>query len=168
MEPLRLQSANVVVNDLDAMVDFLTGMGFELVSDALLEGPWLNSVLRIDDAKLNYLQFDGPYGGCQINVLKYVNPPEIAPSVDPQVPYAGQIRMIGILCENLEEAVETALKLGARFVGEGTQIAGDYRLCYIMGPDNVIFMLTEQRPWQEIANRGADGSDNPWENIKFF
>jgi predicted enzyme related to lactoylglutathione lyase len=98
--------------------------------------------------------------------LKYVNPAEIGPAVDPQVPFAGQIRMIGVLCDDLGEAIDRAVSLGGKFVGDGTQIAGDYRFGYVMGPDNVIFMLTEQRDWQEIA--ANKNSDDPWQQINFF
>ena len=149
MDPIQLLGVNVVVDDLEAMVDFLVGMGFELVSDSILDGPWLDSILRTENSQLNYLQFAGPYGGGQINLLKYLNPERINPAVDPTVPYAGQIRMISLLCENMAEAFQLAQDLGATRVGTGTQVAGDFRVGYVLGPDNVLFMLMQVQDWRD-------------------
>lgn len=155
MDPIRLLGVNIVVDDLDAMVDFLVGLGFELVADSLLDGPWLDSIVRTDGAVLNYLQFTSPYGGGQVNLLKYVNPDQIAPKVDPTIPYAGQIRMISLLCEDMAETFEKTLELGATRVGQGTQVAGDFRVGYVLGPDNVLFMLMEERDWRDTINQHA-------------
>ena len=153
MEPVQLLGVNVVVDDLDAMVDFLIGLGFELVSDSVLDGPWLDSILRTENSELNYLQFAGPYGGGQINLLKYLNPSQIAPKVDPTVPYAGQIRMISLLCDNMAETFQLAQDLGATRVGTGTQVAGEFRVGYVLGPDNVLFMLMEGQDWRDSLGK---------------
>jgi len=153
VEPVQLLGVNVVVDDLDAMVDFLIGLGFELVSDSVLDGPWLDSILRTENSELNYLQFAGPYGGGQINLLKYLNPSQIAPKVDPTVPYAGQIRMISLLCDNMAETFQLAQDLGATRVGTGTQVAGEFRVGYVLGPDNVLFMLMEGQDWRDSLGK---------------
>jgi catechol 2,3-dioxygenase-like lactoylglutathione lyase family enzyme len=148
VEPIRLLGVNIVVDDLDAMVDFLCGLGFELVADSILDGPWLDSILRAKDCKLNYLQFTSPFGGGQVNVLKYLHPDAIAPAIDPTIPYAGQVRMISLLCDDIKNAFDLAVRLGGIPVGEGTQEAGDFRVGYVMGPDNVLFMFMEENGWQ--------------------
>jgi len=155
MDVMRLHSVGIVVNDLDAMVDFLTGLGFELTSDSVLDGPWVESIFRFPDAKVNVIQLASPLGDSQIEVLKYEPPVEVGPPVDPTLPYAGQIRMIGVLFDDIEEGKQTALSLGAVPIGEGSQVCGDYRITYVMGPENVIFMLAEELPWAETESAVA-------------
>jgi len=144
---------SVVVDDLDAMVDFLIGLGFELMSDSILDGPWLDSILKTENSQLNFLQFVGKYGGGQVSLIKYLNPEKIGPAIDPTVPFAGQIRMISLLCEDLSETFELAQELGATRVGEGSQVAGDFRVGYVLGPDNVLFMLMEEQDWHVTLGR---------------
>jgi len=158
MDVMRLHSVGIVVNDLDAMVDFLTGLGFELTSDSVLDGPWVESVFGFTGAKVNVIQLASPLGDSQLEVLKYEDPIEVAPPVDPTKPYAGQVRMIGVLFDSLEEGLQTALKLGAVPIGDGAAVCGDYRITYVMGPEKVIFMLAEELPWWQHQPEGRSNA----------
>jgi len=151
MDVMRLHSVGIVVNDLDAMVDFLTGLGFELTSDSLLEGAWVESIFNSPGAKVNVIQLASPLGDSQIEVLKYEEPVKLGPPVDPRVPYAGQVRMIGVLFDSIDEGLKTAVELGAVPIGSGSEVCGDYRITYVMGPEKVIFMLAEELPWPETS-----------------
>lgn len=146
---MRLHSVGIVVDDLDGMVDFLTGLGFELTSDSILEGPWVESVFQCPGARVNVIQLRSAFGDSQIEVMKYENPISVGPKVDPTQPYAGQIRMIGVMFESIEAGLELAQSLGAVPIGEGVAEVGDFRITYVMGPENVIFMLAEELPWEE-------------------
>jgi catechol 2,3-dioxygenase-like lactoylglutathione lyase family enzyme len=148
MDQARVHSVGIVVDELEPMVDFLTGLGFELSSDTILEGPWADSILGIEDAKINVMQLKSIYGDSQIELLKYENPEKVDPPISPKARYAGQIRVFGILCANLDDGMKTALELGGKPLGNGYEEAGDYRFGYVLGPEQVIFMLAEELPWQ--------------------
>ena len=142
----RLHSVVIVVEDLDKMVEFFVGLGFILDADSVVEGPWADSVLGQKDVRVNLIELLTPLGEGRIELLKYETPIEFAPAL-PVWEMRPGIKAVGVLFDDLDEGIERALSLGARYIGEGTGILGEYRIAYVLGPENIMLLLGEERPW---------------------
>jgi catechol 2,3-dioxygenase-like lactoylglutathione lyase family enzyme len=154
MDLLRLHSVGIAVDDLDTVVDFFVALGFEFYVDSLLDGEWLDSVLGFEGARVNVIQLVSPMGDSRIEFIKHEPPVQVQPVADPRTVRAGQVRIIGLQVENLDEALEHAYSIGAHPVGKGTQVLGDYRIAYVLAPENILLMIGQDIGWGHSAEAG--------------
>lgn len=134
----------VVVEDLDAAIAFLTELGMELVGEASVEGPWVDSVLGLSDVRSDIAVLQTPDGHSRVELSKFHSPAAAStePSIEPV--NALGIRRIMFAVDDIDETVGRMLGHGAELIGEVAQYEDSYRLCYIRGPEGLMIGLAEQ------------------------
>jgi catechol 2,3-dioxygenase-like lactoylglutathione lyase family enzyme len=140
----RLDHVSVVVDDLEAAIDFFTVLGMTREGEAAIEGPWVDSINGIEGIQVDIVMMRTPDGHGRLELTKFRNPElvEIEPAIAP--PNAPGLRSIMFTVESVDDTVARLRAKGAELVGEVVQYEDKYRLCYMRGPAGIIVALAEE------------------------
>jgi catechol 2,3-dioxygenase-like lactoylglutathione lyase family enzyme len=142
MTLLRMDNVGVVVEDLDAAVAFFLELGMELEGKGQVEGAWVDSVVGLDDVRVDMAMVRTPDGHNKLELIRFRTPPAI--STEPNAPAnALGIRRLMFAVEDIEDVLARLRTHGAELVGELTRLDG-WRMCYLRGPEGIIVALAQQ------------------------
>lgn len=140
----RMDNVLIVVEDLEAAKAFFVELGMELDGETSVEGPWVDSVIGLEDVHADIAVMQTPDGHSKVELTKFNNPPAV--KADPQNAPANTlgIRRIMFAVDDIDDVVSRLLNQGAELVGEITQFENIYRLCYLRGPEGIVVGLAER------------------------
>ncbi|MEV4479151.1 VOC family protein [Micromonospora coxensis] len=140
----RMDNVLIVVDDLDATIEFFVELGMELEGRAPIEGRWVEQVIGIDDVRQEVAMLRTPDGHGRIELARFHSPKAI--SAEPKDAPANTlgIRRVMFAVDDIEDVVARLRAHGAELVGELAQYADSYRLCYVRGPEGIVVGLAEQ------------------------
>jgi catechol 2,3-dioxygenase-like lactoylglutathione lyase family enzyme len=140
----RLDHISVVVDDLEAAIDFFTVLGMTREGEAWVEGPWVDRVNGIEGVQVDIVMMRTPDGHGRLELTKFRNPELVAiePAVAP--PNTPGLRSVMFAVESIDDTVARLRANGAELVGEVAQYEDKYRLCYMRGPAGIIVALAEE------------------------
>ncbi|TDO44245.1 catechol 2,3-dioxygenase-like lactoylglutathione lyase family enzyme [Kribbella sp. VKM Ac-2527] len=139
----RMDHVGVVVDDLKAATAFFLELVMELVGEGPAEGPWVDSVVGLDDVRVDVAFLRTPDGHGQIELTKFRTP--TASTTEPNAPANTLgIRRIMFCVDDIEDTVARLQPHGAKLIGEIAQYENTYRLCYLRGPQQIIISLSEE------------------------
>lgn len=134
----------LVVQDLDAAIEFFTELGMELEGRMVVEGAWVDRTIGIDDARSEIATMRTPDGHGRIELDRFLAPAAIVPEPGPATVNALGYRRIMFAVTNLDDLIVRLQRLGAELVDEVVQYEDVYRLCYMRGPDGILVGLAEE------------------------
>lgn len=139
----RMDHVGVVVDDLDAAVAFFVELGMEAEEKSSVAGEWVDSVVGLDDVRVDIAFVRTPDGHGRLELTKFHNP--VATTAEPDAP-ANTIglRRLMFAVDDIDEVVARMQAHGAELVGEVAQYEDVYRLCYLRGPEGIIVALAQQ------------------------
>lgn len=139
----RLEHVGIVVDDLEAAVEFFVELGLEPVGSGQVEGPWVERIIALDDVRVELTMLRTSDGHGEIELVKFHSPP--TQGGDPNAPSnTPGIRHIAFLVEDIDAAVAGLQARGTELVGELVRYEDSYRLCYVRGPEGIIVELAEK------------------------
>lgn len=139
----RMDNVGIVVEDIDAAVNFFTELGLELEGRAPIEGEWADGVTGLRNMRVEIAMMRTPDGHSRLEISRFLAPPVIADHRMAPVNALGYLRVM-FAVENLDDTLDRLRKFGAEVVGEVTQYRDIYRLCYIRGPEGILLGLAEE------------------------
>jgi catechol 2,3-dioxygenase-like lactoylglutathione lyase family enzyme len=139
----RLDNIGIVVENLDAAIDFFTELGLELEGRAPIEGDWADGVTGLKNMRCEIAMLRTPDGHGRLELSKFHAPPIAADHRTAPVNSLGYLRVM-FAVENLDDLLTRLQKHGATLVGEVVNYQNIYRLCYIRGPEGILIGLAEQ------------------------
>jgi catechol 2,3-dioxygenase-like lactoylglutathione lyase family enzyme len=139
----RMDNVGIVVEDLDATVDFFRELGLELEGQGTIEGEWAGRVTGLGDQHVEVAMMRTPDGHSRLEISRFIRPPVIADHRNAPVNALGYLRVM-FAVDDLDETLERVLKRGAQLVGEVVNYQDVYRLCYIRGPDGLLIGLAQE------------------------
>lgn len=139
----RLDNIGIVVENLDAAIDFFKELGLELEGRAPIEGDWADGVTGLKNMRCEIAMLKTPDGHSRLEVSKFHAPPVVADHRTAPVNSLGYLRVM-FAVENLDDLLTRLQKHGATLVGEVVNYQNIYRLCYIRGPEGILIGLAEQ------------------------
>ncbi len=144
MTLLRMDNVLVIVQDLDAAIAFFAELGMELEGRAPVEGRWVDRVIGLDDTRQEIAMLRTPDGHGRLELTRFHMPAavSIGPTSGPPANALG-IRRIMFAVDNIDDVLARLRAHGAELVGEVALYEDSYRLCYIRGPEGIIFGLAE-------------------------
>jgi catechol 2,3-dioxygenase-like lactoylglutathione lyase family enzyme len=74
----RLDNVGIVVEDLDAAIEFFTDLGLELEARALIEGDWADGVTGLRDMRVEIAMLRTPDGHGRLEMSRFLTPPVVA------------------------------------------------------------------------------------------
>jgi catechol 2,3-dioxygenase-like lactoylglutathione lyase family enzyme len=139
----RLDNVGIVVDDLEATIDFFRELGLELEGRAMVEGEWAGRVTGLGDQRVEIAMMRTPDGHSRLELSRFLEPPVVADHRNAPVNALGYLRVMFAL-DDIDDTLARLRKHGAQLVGEVVQYEDVYRLCYIRGPEGLLIGLAEE------------------------
>ena len=139
----RMDNVGIVVDDLEATIDFFGELGLELEGRATIEGEWAGRITGLGDQRVEIAMMRTPDGHSRLELSRFITPGVVADHRDAPVNSLGYLRVM-FAVEDVDETLERLRKRGAQLVGEVVQYKDAYRLCYIRGPEALLIGLAQE------------------------
>ena len=139
----RMDNIGIVVQDLDAAIDFFTELGLNLEGRAPIEGAWADGVTGLPGMRVEIAMMRTPDGHSRLEISRFLTPPAVADHRNAPVNALGYLRVM-FAVKDLDDTLARLRPLGAELVGEVAQYEDQYRLCYVRGPEGILIGLAEQ------------------------
>ena len=139
----RMDNVGIVVDDLEATIDFFSELGLELEGRATIEGEWAGRVTGLGDQHVEIAMMRTPDGHSRLELSRFLTPPVVADHRNAPVNALGYLRVM-FAVDDLDDTLERLRTRGAHLVGEVVQYKDVYRLCYIRGPEGLLIGLAQE------------------------
>ena len=139
----RMDNVGIVVEDLDAAIEFFVELGLELEGRANVAGVWAGRVTGLGDQNVEIAMMRTPDGHSRLELSRFLAPPVVADHRRAPINALGYLRVM-FAVEDIDNTLSRLVSLGAELVGEVVQYENIYRLCYIRGPEGILIGLAEQ------------------------
>ena len=139
----RMDNVGIVVEDLDATIEFFRELGLELEGRAMVEGEWAGRVTGLGDQRVEVAMMRTPDGHGRLEISRFLTPPVIADHRNAPVNALGYLRVM-FAVDDLDDTLTRLRKHGAQLVDEVVEYNDVYRLCYVRGPEGILIGLAEQ------------------------
>jgi catechol 2,3-dioxygenase-like lactoylglutathione lyase family enzyme len=139
----RMDNVGIVVEDLDATIDFFREVGLELEGRGTIEGEWAGRITGLGDQRVEIAMMRTPDGHSRLELSRFLTPPIVADHRNAPVNALGYLRVM-FAVDDLDETLERLRKHGAQLVGDVVQYKDAYRLCYIRGPEGLLLGLAQE------------------------
>src|SRR4051794_26201482 len=139
----RMDNVGIVVEDLDATIEFFTELGLTLEGRAPIQGEWADGVTGLPDMRAEIAMLRTPDGHGRIELSRFLAPPVAADHRDAPVNALGYLRVM-FAVDDLDDTLTRLQTHGAELVDEVVQYEDVYRLCYVRGPEGILIGLAEQ------------------------
>jgi catechol 2,3-dioxygenase-like lactoylglutathione lyase family enzyme len=140
----RLDNVGIVVEDLEAMIEFFRELGLELEGRALVEGEWAGRVTGLGDQRVEIAMMRTPDGHGRLELSRFLAPSVVADHRSAPVNALGYLRVM-FAVDDIDETLARLRKHGAELVSsEVVQYGDSIRLCYIRGPEGHLIGLAEE------------------------
>ena len=139
----RMDNVGIVVEDLDAAIEFFTALGLDLEGRAPVEGDWADRVTGLHGMRVDIAMMRTPDGHSRLELSRFLAPPVLADHRAAPVNALGYLRVM-FTVDDIDATLIRLVKRGAKLVGEVGQYENTYRLCYVRGPEGILIGLAEQ------------------------
>ena len=140
----RMDNVGIVVEDLEATIEFFRELGLELEGRAMVEGEWAGRVTGLGDQQVEIAMMRMPDGHGRLELSRFLAPRVVADHRRAPVNALGYLRVM-FAVDDIDETLARLSKHGAELVSsEVVQYGDTYRLCYIRGPGGVLIGLGQE------------------------
>lgn len=139
----RMDNVGIVVEDLDAAIEFFTELGLALEGRMPIEGEWAGRVTGVRGQRVEIAMMRTPDGHGRIELSRFDAPAIASDHRTAPVNSLGYLRVM-FAVEDIDDTVARLGKLGATVVDEVVDYEGVYRLCYLRGPEGILIGLAQQ------------------------
>jgi catechol 2,3-dioxygenase-like lactoylglutathione lyase family enzyme len=140
----RMDNVGIVVEDLDATIEFFRELGLELEGRAMVEGAWAGRVTGLGDQRVETAMMRTPDGHSRLELSRFLAPRVVADHRHAPVNALGYLRVM-FAVDDIDETLARLQERGAELVSsEVVQYEDAYRLCYIRGPEGLLIGLAQE------------------------
>ena len=138
-----MDNVGIVVEDIDAAIEFFTELGLELEGHGPIEGEWADSVTGLRNMRVEIAMMRTPDGHSRLEMSRFLAPPIVADHRNAPVNALGYLRVM-FTVEDIDDTLARLGRLGAKLVGAVAQYENAYRLCYIRGPEGILIGFAQE------------------------
>ncbi|HET7529622.1 MAG TPA: VOC family protein [Mycobacteriales bacterium] len=139
-----MDNMGIVVEDLEATIEFFRALGLELEGTAMIEGEWAGRVTGLGNQRVEVAMMRTPDGHSRLELSRFLDPRIVADHRTAPVNSLGYLRVM-FAVDNLDDTLERLREHGAELVSsEVVQYEDTYRLCYVRGPEGVLIGLAQE------------------------
>ena len=139
----RMDNVGIVVEDLDAAIEFFTELGLELEGRAPIEGDWAGGVTGLRDMRVEMAMMRTPDGHSRLELSRFLAPAAISDHRRAPVNALGYLRVMFAVVD-IRDTLDRLRRRGAELVDEVVQYEDQYLLCYIRGPEGILIGLAQE------------------------
>ena len=143
MTVLRMDNVAIVVEDLDATIDFFTELGLLLEGRMPVEGEWAGRVTGVRSQKVEIAMMRTPDGHSRIELSRFDAPAIASDHRTAPVNSLGYLRVM-FAVDDLHDTLARLSRFGTTLVDEVVNYRNLYLLCYIRGPEGILIGLAQQ------------------------
>jgi catechol 2,3-dioxygenase-like lactoylglutathione lyase family enzyme len=138
-----MDNVSIVVENIDAAIEFFTVLGLELEGRAPIEGSWASGVTGLPNMRVEIAMMRTPDGHSRIELSRFLAPAVVADHRNAPVNALGYLRIMFTVVD-IDDTLARLRNRGAELVGEVVQYGDVYRLCYIRGPEGILIGLAQE------------------------
>jgi catechol 2,3-dioxygenase-like lactoylglutathione lyase family enzyme len=151
-----MDNVGIVVEDLDAAVEFFTELGLVLEGRMPIEGEWAGRVTGVRDQRVEVAMMRTPDGHNRLELSRFDAPAIVSDHRAAPVNSLGYLRVM-FAVEDLDDTLARLGGLGATVVDEVVNYRDMYRLCYIRGPEGILLGLAQELGQQASRDNPIEG-----------
>lgn len=141
----RMDNVGIVVEDLEATIEFFRELGLELEGRAMVEGEWAGRVTGLGDQRVEIAMMRTPDGHGRLELSRFLAPRVVADHRNDPVNALGYLRVM-FAVDDIDDTLARLCEHGAELVSsEVVRYGESIRLCYIRGPEGLLIGLAEER-----------------------
>lgn len=149
-----MDNVGIVVEDLDATIDFFRDLGLELEGRSMVEGEWAGRVTGLHDQQVEIAMMRTPDGHNRLELSRFLAPSVIADHRRAPVNALGYLRVM-FAVDDLDATLERLSIHGIELVDEVVNYRDVYRLYYIRGPEGILIGLAQELGETPPVSTGA-------------
>src|ERR1700759_2390019 len=111
----RMDNVGIVVDDLDAAIDFFRELGLTLEGRAMIEGEWAGRVTGLGDQRVEVAMLVTPDGHSRLELSRFLRPQVVADHRNAPVNTFGYLRCMFTVVD-IDDTVSRLQKQGAELV----------------------------------------------------
>jgi catechol 2,3-dioxygenase-like lactoylglutathione lyase family enzyme len=138
----RMDNVAIVVEDLDAAIEFFTELGLTLEGRMPIEGEWAGRVTGVRGQRVEIAMMRTPDGHSRLELSRFDAPAIASDHRTAPVNSLGYLRVM-FTVEDIDTLARLG-ELGATVVDEVVDYEGINRLCYIRSPEGILVGLAQQ------------------------
>jgi catechol 2,3-dioxygenase-like lactoylglutathione lyase family enzyme len=138
-----MDNVGIVVEDIDAAIDFFTELGLALEGRMPIEGEWAGRVTGVRGQRVEIAMMRTPDGHGRLELSRFDAPAIASDHRRAPVNSLGYLRVM-FAVDDIDDTLARLGKLGATVVDEVVDYEDVYRLCYIRGPEGILIGLAQQ------------------------
>ncbi len=139
----RMDNVGIVVEDVDAAIEFFTELGLTLEGRMPIEGEWAGRVTGVRGQRVEIAMMHTPDGHGRLELSRFDAPAIASDHRTAPVNSLGYLRVM-FAVEDIDDTLARLNRLGATVVDEVVNYEDIYRLCYIRGPEGILIGLAQQ------------------------
>lgn len=143
MSVTRMDNVGIVVNDIEAAIEFFKELGLELEGRAPIEGDWADGVTGLRNMRVEIAMMRTPDGHSRLEISRFRAPPVVADHRAAPVNALGYLRVM-FTVDDIDDTLARLTKHGTELVCKVVNYQDIYRLCYIRGPEGILIGLAQQ------------------------
>ncbi len=143
MSVKRMDNVGIVVEDLDASIEFFIELGLALEGRMRVDGEWAGRVTGVRDQRVEIAMMQTPDGHSRLELSRFDAPAIASDHRTAPVNSLGYLRVM-FAVDDINDTLVRLSKLGATVVDEVVDYQNIYRLCYIRGPEGLLIGLAQQ------------------------
>lgn len=139
----RMDNLGIVVEDLEATIEFFVELGMELEGKAQVSGPHVDQLVGLEDVTCDIAMVRTPDGHNRLELMTFQKPAAVRTDQNAPVNALG-LRRILFAVKDIDDVVARLCARGAEPIGEVGEIENSgYRMGYLRGPEGIIIALAE-------------------------
>ena len=139
----RMDNVGIVVENLDAAIEFFTELGLTLEGRMPVEGDWAGRVTGVHGQRVEIAMMRTPDGHSRVELSRFKTPAIASDHRRAPVNSLGYLRVM-FTVEDIDDTLSRLAGRGATVVDEVVDYEDIYRLCYIRGPEGILIGLAQQ------------------------
>ncbi len=116
----RMDNVGIVLEDIDAAIEFFGELGLELEGRAPIEGEWADGVTGLRDMRVEIAMMRTPDGHSRLEMSRFPAPPVVADHRSTPVNALGYLRVM-LTVEDGDDTLARLVKRGAQLGGKVVQ-----------------------------------------------
>ena len=139
----RFDHVGITVADIDTVMAFFVGLGFELEGRMFMEGEFVDTVIGIPNSRSEIATLLLPDGGTKLELSSFIRPNHEPGSPGAMSTELG-LRNVAFEVDDIQAVVERLAADGYGLVGGIGQYEDMWRMAYVRGPEGIIVSLAQR------------------------
>ncbi len=143
MTIIRMDNVSIVVENLDATIEFFIELGLNLEGRMVIDDSWAGRVTGVHDQRVEIAMLRTPDGHSGVELSRFDASAIASDHRTAPVNSLGYLRVM-FTVSDIDDTLIRLQKLGATLVDEVVNYKDVYWLCYIRGPEGILIGLAQQ------------------------